>query len=71
LPGHRNSFALVACKSPAAPADQLKLEPRDQLATLLKLAGRRTGPLEPAELGDVSAQVRRDPLVRSIEPRAW
>jgi hypothetical protein len=69
LPGHPNSVVFVAYKSPTPLPDQLNLEPSDQLASLLELAGRGPGPLEAAQLRDVGAKVRRDPLEQSVELR--
>jgi hypothetical protein len=45
----------------------VRLEPRDQSAALVELTPRGSGPLEPAQLCDVSAQMCRDPRERSIE----
>jgi hypothetical protein len=43
------------------------LEPSDQLATPLELAGRGTGSLETTQLGHLCAQMGRDPPERAID----
>jgi hypothetical protein len=46
------------------------LEPSDDRASRLELAGRGPGSLEAAHLGDMRAQMRGYPLERAIELRA-
>jgi 2-haloalkanoic acid dehalogenase type II len=69
----RRSARLSGRRRERAPdeAREVRLQPRDQPAALVELTRRGSGSLEPAQCGDVRAQVRRDPGEGSIELRAW